>query len=95
MHGNQSSAERSSISLPVSSRAKRQIAHAYVACFEREPSEPLPTAAEVRRLMKKAAACESELAAEGSSWVSVQQVEQAKSLQKIDTLARRLLSRPR
>jgi hypothetical protein len=46
-----------------------QVAHAYVACFEREPSEPLPTAAEVRVLMKKAAALESELAAESSSWV--------------------------
>ncbi|MFT4506329.1 hypothetical protein [Caballeronia sp. 15711] len=49
--------------------AVTQIAHAYVACFEREPTEPLPTAAEVRGLMKKAAAFESELSAEGSSWV--------------------------
>jgi hypothetical protein len=49
--------------------AVTQIALAYVACFEREPSEPLPTAAEVRGLMKKAAAFESELAAESSSWV--------------------------
>ncbi|MBR8312480.1 hypothetical protein KDW36_04630 [Burkholderia dolosa] len=48
--------------------AVTQIAHAYVACFEREPSGP-PTAAEVRGLMKKAAAFESELAAESSSWV--------------------------
>ncbi|MFM0169117.1 hypothetical protein PQR33_07155 [Paraburkholderia sediminicola] len=50
--------------------AVTQIAHAYVACFEREPCEPLPTAAEVRGLMKKAAAFESELSAESSSWVS-------------------------
>jgi hypothetical protein len=49
--------------------AVTQIAHAYVACFEREWSEPLPKAAEVRGLMKKAAAFESELAAESSSWV--------------------------
>ncbi|MFM0329453.1 hypothetical protein [Paraburkholderia strydomiana] len=44
-----------------------QVAHAYVACFEREPTEHLPKAAEVRGLMKKAAAFESELAAESSS----------------------------
>ncbi|MCG5077820.1 hypothetical protein [Paraburkholderia tagetis] len=49
--------------------AVTQIAHAYVACFEREPSEPLPTAAAVRGLMRKAGAFESELAAESSSWV--------------------------
>ena len=49
--------------------AVTQIAHAYVACCEREPSRPLPTAAEVRGLMKKAAAFESELAVESSSWV--------------------------
>ncbi|MBS2128598.1 hypothetical protein KEX41_10280 [Burkholderia thailandensis] len=49
--------------------AVTQIAHAYVACCEREPSGPLPTAAEVRGLMKKAAAFESELTAESSSWV--------------------------
>ncbi|MDN7923069.1 hypothetical protein [Burkholderia gladioli] len=46
-----------------------QVAHAYEACFEQEPSGPLPTAAEVRGLMKKAAAFESELDAESSSWV--------------------------
>lgn len=49
--------------------AVTQIAHAYVACFERVPSGTLPTTAEVRGLMKKAAAFESELAAESSSWV--------------------------
>ncbi|HDR9504092.1 TPA: hypothetical protein QDC06_007458 [Burkholderia cepacia] len=49
--------------------AVTQIAYAYVACFEREPSAPPPSAAEVRGLMKKAAAFESELAAESSSWV--------------------------
>ncbi|CAN7768589.1 hypothetical protein LJR034_007528 [Caballeronia sp. LjRoot34] len=49
--------------------AVTQIAHAYVACFEREPTEHLPTATEVRGLLKKAAAFEAELAAESSSWV--------------------------
>jgi hypothetical protein len=49
--------------------AVTQIAHAYVACLESEPSEPLPKAAEVRGLMKKATAFESELVAESSSWV--------------------------
>ncbi|MCA8494028.1 hypothetical protein [Burkholderia arboris] len=49
--------------------AVTQIAQAYVACFEREPSEPLPTAAEVRGLMKKAAALECDLAAQSSSWL--------------------------
>jgi hypothetical protein len=49
--------------------AVAQIAHAYVACFEREPPERLPTAAAVRGLMRKAGAFESELSAEGSSRV--------------------------
>jgi hypothetical protein len=49
--------------------AVTQIARAYVVCLEREPTEPLPTAAGVRGLMKKAAAFEFELAAEGSFWV--------------------------
>lgn len=49
--------------------AVTQIALAYVACVEGEPSDFPPTATEIRRLMKKAAAFEAELGAESSSWV--------------------------
>jgi hypothetical protein len=49
--------------------AVTQIALAYVACVEGEPSDFPPTAAEIRRLMKKAAAFEAELVAETSSWL--------------------------
>jgi len=49
--------------------AVTQIALAYIACVEGEPSDFPPTAAEVRRLMKKAASFEAELAAESSSWL--------------------------
>jgi len=52
--------------------AVTQIARAYVACSEQRLSVPPPTAAEVRGLVKKAAAFESELAAETSSWVPLE-----------------------
>jgi hypothetical protein len=46
-----------------------QVALAFVACVEGEPSDSAPTATEVRRLVKKAASFEAELAAESSTWV--------------------------
>ncbi|MGF6635484.1 hypothetical protein [Paraburkholderia sp. MM6662-R1] len=79
--------------------AVTQVAHAYVACFEREPSGPLPTAAEVRGLMKKAAAFESELDAEGSSWVPPELEKSFRSPMKnlrdaASTVERRSAGRP-
>ncbi|WP_249173233.1 hypothetical protein [Burkholderia vietnamiensis] len=79
--------------------AVTQIAHAYVACFERLRSEPLPTAAEVRGLMKKAAAFEAELSAESSSWVPLELEKSFRGPMKnlrdtASTVARRSAGRP-
>ncbi|WP_250457125.1 hypothetical protein [Caballeronia sp. INML5] len=46
-----------------------QVALAFVACVDDEPSEILPTAAAVQGVMKRADAFESALQAETSSWV--------------------------
>ncbi|CAN7669615.1 hypothetical protein LJR029_003192 [Caballeronia sp. LjRoot29] len=49
--------------------AVTQIAMAYVACVDDEPSNVAPTSSEVRGLMKSAKAFESELNAESASWL--------------------------
>ncbi|UEC03078.1 hypothetical protein [Burkholderia vietnamiensis] len=49
-----------------------QVALAFVACVDDEPSELLPTAAAVQAVMKRAEAFESSLLAETSFWVPSQ-----------------------
>ncbi|WAG21539.1 hypothetical protein DX980_10350 [Burkholderia gladioli] len=49
-----------------------QVALAFVACVDDEPSELLPTAAAVQAVMKRAKAFESSLLAETSFWVPSQ-----------------------
>ncbi|WP_244119137.1 hypothetical protein [Burkholderia gladioli] len=79
--------------------AVTQIALAFVACVEGEPSFFPPTEADVRRLMKQANAFEAELAAESSAWVPSDLEKslrgQMKNLREVaSTVKRRSAGRP-